>query len=216
MSDQPAVDVGADPGGEAAARNTPWSCRTRGVVVPFGSPSIVLCWLISTYRMTAPSRTPPAAGKPNRVVTPVCESRAEVQPRGVGRDLSQGLTGTPGWRASRRARARELVWGPPRLAERTGHLSAPAGPLAPQRGMDRPLRANRVTVTVSDLSRQPFGQRSSAAISLPQRSPCHPKSVWFTQSLRYETWPATWVSAAHRFCGSPRLSGYGSAARPAS
>jgi len=58
-------------------------------------------------------------------------------------------------------------WSPPRRVERTGHLSAPPGPLAPQRDIDRPLRVNRVTVTVSDLGRQPLGQRSPAATPLP-------------------------------------------------
>jgi len=107
-------------------------------------------------------------------------------------------------------------WSPPRRVERTGHLSAPPGPLAPQRDIDRPLRVNRVTVTVSDLGRQPLGQRSPAATPLPPEVTMPSPSVWFTPSLRYETWPATWVSAAQRFCRSPRLSGYGPAAHPAS
>jgi hypothetical protein len=67
---------------------------------------------------------------------------------------------TPRQAAGRRRR-------PPRRVERTGHLSAPPGPLAPQRDIDRPRRANRVTVTVSDLGRQPLG---NAARWLP-RSP---------------------------------------------
>src|SRR4051794_9923613 len=66
--------------GKPAARNTPANRRTRGDPGWSGSDSIVFCCRMSTYRTTAPSRTPPAAGKPNSAREPNADRRPAVWP----------------------------------------------------------------------------------------------------------------------------------------
>jgi hypothetical protein len=82
--------------GKPAPRNTVLSLASRAAVAPAGSPSIVFCWRISTYRITGPSRTPPAAGNPNRVRSPSAAVSSAVRPTALPKNSTSGWPGSSG------------------------------------------------------------------------------------------------------------------------
>jgi hypothetical protein len=124
-------------------------------------------------------------------VTPVCESRAEVQPTGVGRDLRitdhhRGETGTPGWRASRRPGPGRGSW---------------CGPATPSRAHRAPQRTGRT-------ARPPAGHRPTTASESSYRDRQRPWSsaVRATQLGGYLAPPRGHHAIPNR-SGSPSRSG---------
>src|SRR3954447_15536895 len=92
--------------GKPAARNTPANRRTRGDPGWSGSDSIVFCCRMSTYRTTAPSRTPPAPGKPKSARAPSADRRSAVWPAALPKNSTSGPAAPTG---VRRESAGELI-----------------------------------------------------------------------------------------------------------